>query len=569
MENKALILSPVRRFWMLLKPDAKEIKNVYIYAVVNGLVNLSLPIGIQAIINLIQGGQISTSWIVLVIFVIVGIIISGILQISQLRITEHLQQKIFVRAAFEFTYRIPKVRLESLYKHYAPELMNRFFDVMSVQKGLSKILIDFSTASIQVVFGLILLSLYHPFFIVFSLILVILIYTIFKFTGQMGLKTSLEESKYKYNLAHWLQEVARTNVTFKMAGDSKLALDKTEKETKKYISARESHFKILVQQYSLMIAFKVLVAAGLLIMGGMLVMEQQMNIGQFVAAEIIILLVLGSVEKLITSLEVLYDVLTSLEKIGQVTDLELDENTGIEISKESNDKAMKVEFDKVNFHYPDQKKLILNDFSLTIEKGERLMIAGTNDSGKSTLISLIAGTYSPTSGYIGYNDFPQANLNSTDLRGLIGECLSNELLFEGTILENISMGRKNASFENIQWAVKNIGLEQIIKELPQGYETLIYPQGQQFSKSIINKILLARSIADKPRLLIIKDMFAFLSPSEKERIIHFLTQKENEWTFVLVSKDPLIAKHMDKVAFLSSGKLEMVGPSDSMMKYLN
>lgn len=305
-------ISPVRRFWMLLKPDRKEIKNVYVYSIVNGLVNLSLPVGIQAIINLIQGGQVSTSWIILVIFVIAGIIVSGILQVNQLRITENLQQKIFVRAAFEFTYRIPKVRLESLYKHYAPELMNRFFDVMSVQKGLSKILIDFSAASIQVVFGLILLSMYHPFFIVFSLILIILIYTIFKYTGQMGLKTSLEESKYKYNVAHWLQEVARTNVTFKMAGETQLALEKTEKETSKYIAARESHFKILVQQYALMISFKVLVAAGLLIIGGILVMEQQMNIGQFVAAEIIILLVLNSVEKLIVSLEVLYDVLTSL-----------------------------------------------------------------------------------------------------------------------------------------------------------------------------------------------------------------------------------------------------------------
>lgn len=197
------------------------------------------------------------------------------------------------------------------------------------------------------------------------------------------------------------------------------------------------------------------------------------------------------------------------------------------------------------------------------------MIAGKNDSGKSTLIALIAGTYSPTSGYIGYNDFPQNNLNSTDLRGIIGECLSSELLFEGTILENISMGRERATFENIQWAVKNLGLEKLIKELPEGFETTIYPQGQQFSKSVVNKLLLARSIADKPKLLIIKDMFAFLSPNEKERIIDFLTMKENGWTFVVVSKDPIIAKRMDQIAFMASGKLEMIGSYESMVKYLN
>lgn len=569
MENTTKTFSPVRRFWLLLKPDRKEIRNVYIYAVINGLVNLSLPLGIQAIINLIQGGRISTSWIILVIFVILGIILSGILQVSQMRVTENLQQKIFVRAAFEFTYRIPRIKLESLYKHYAPELMNRFFDVMSVQKGLSKILIDFSSASIQVVFGLILLSLYHPFFIVFSFILIILIYSIFKFTGKMGLKTSLMESKYKYNVAHWLQEVARTNITFKLAGHTDLALEKTEKQTQQYIASRESHFKILVQQYYLMIAFKVLVASGLLIMGGILVMDQQMNIGQFVAAEIIILLVLSSVEKLILSLEVLYDVLTSLEKIGQVTDLELDKNTGIDLAVESKGKGLKIEFEHVDFSYPEQSKKILDDFSMVIEQGERLMIAGNNDSGKATLISLMAGTYTPNSGYIGYDDFPQGNINPITLRGIIGECLSSELLFEGTILENIAIGRDRATFENVKWAVKNLGLEKIIKNLPQGYDTHIYPQGQQFSKSVVNKLLLARSIADKPKLLILKDMFGHIALSEREKILDFLTGEQNQWTLVIISSEDIVAKRMDKIAFLADGKLDKIGAYSEMKPFLN
>ena len=161
-------LTPLRRFWLLLRPDKLEIRNIYIYAIIIGILNLTLPIGIQAIINLIQGGAVNTSWIILILMVASGIALSGILQINQLRITEDLQQKIFTRAAFEFAYRIPRIKLEKLFKQYAPELMNRFFDVVSVQKGMTKILIDFSSATIQVIFGLILLSLYHPFFIIFS-----------------------------------------------------------------------------------------------------------------------------------------------------------------------------------------------------------------------------------------------------------------------------------------------------------------------------------------------------------------------------------------------------------------
>ena len=110
--EKLDIKKTVSRFWLLLKPDKLEIRNVYFYALFNGLVYLSLPVGIQAIINLIQGGQVSTSWIILVIFVILGIALNGILTISQMRIVENLQQKIFTRAAFEFAYRIPRIKLE-------------------------------------------------------------------------------------------------------------------------------------------------------------------------------------------------------------------------------------------------------------------------------------------------------------------------------------------------------------------------------------------------------------------------------------------------------------------------
>ena len=367
-------LTPMQRFWKLLKPDQKEIRNVYIYSIFNGLINLSLPLGIQAIINLIQGGQVSTSWIILVFFVVLGVGMAGLLQIFQLHITESIQQKIFARAAFEFAYRIPKIKMERLYKHYAPELMNRFFDIISVQKGLSKILIDFSAAALQVIFGLILLSFYHPFFVIFSFILVILVYVIFRYTSKKGLETSLKESKHKYAVAHWLEELARTATTFKLAGDSDLPMTKINANVGQYVDARQSHFKVLVQQFSFMVLFKVIVAAGLLLIGGILVMEQRMNIGQFVAAEIIILLVISSVEKLVLSLETIYDVLTSLEKVGQVTDMELESNDGINLCDETTGKGLTVNLDNVSFAYPGYHKQTIKDVTIEIEQGKSYMI---------------------------------------------------------------------------------------------------------------------------------------------------------------------------------------------------
>lgn len=555
MENK---LSPIQRFWLLLKPDKKEVRNVYVYAIFLGLVNLSLPIGIQSIINIIQGGQMSTSWVILVIFVMSGVALSGVLQIYQLKITEHLQQKIFTRAAFEFTYRITKIKLAALYKHYPPELMNRFFDIVAIQKGISKILIDFSTASIQAVFGLLLLSLYHPFFIIFSLVLILLVYAIFKLTGKKGLSTSLLESKSKYNLVHWLQELARTSVSFKLAGPTNLPLEKTNKETNKYLGYRDSHFRILVTQYSLMVVFKVIVAAGLLIVGSVLVMEQQMNIGQFVAAEIIILLVMGAVEKLILSLENIYDVLTSLEKVGQVTDLPLERNTGMDITKDKIDKGLKVEFCNVTFSYPEQKLPVLNDICLTIEPNENIILIGDSDSGKTTLLYLLASLYKTKTGAILFNEIPMGNLNPHNLRSIIGDCLMDEVLFEGTIIDNITMGRENATFENAQWAIENLGLKDFIKSLPEGYDTYIHPQGKQFSKGIVDKLILARSIADKPKLVLIKDAFSSMVGEEREKIFQFLTSKTNNWTLVLSSKDKSLIDMMDRAIYIENGFIKNI-----------
>ena len=230
--------TPYQRFWLLLKPDSKEIYQVYTYAFFKGVIALSLPVGIQAIINLIQGGSVSVSWMVLVFIVTLGIALGGYMQLMQMRIIETIQQKIFARAAFDFTYRIPKINFEQIYKHYAPELMNRFFDVLTLQKSLSKIIIDFSTAILQIVFGLILLSLYHPFFILFSILLVVLVFSIIKFTSKKGLETSLGESKYKYKVVSWLEELARAKDSFKLAGVTNLPELKTDERVLGYIDSR-------------------------------------------------------------------------------------------------------------------------------------------------------------------------------------------------------------------------------------------------------------------------------------------------------------------------------------------
>lgn len=547
-------LNPVQRFFRLLKPESKDILYVYLYAIFNGLINLSLPLGIQAIINLITGGQISTSWTVLIIFVMIGIAMTGGLQVFQLTITERLQQRIFTRASFEFAYRIPRLKLESVYKYYVPELVNRFFDTLSVQKGLSKILIDFSTATLQVVFGLILLSLYHPFFVFFGLALILIVYLIFRLTGPQGLKTSITESKFKYEVAHWLEEVGRNMGTFKLAGNTDLPMKKTDELVSNYVDARKNHFRVLVKQYINMVSFKVIVAAGLLIMGSLLVINQQINLGQFVAAEIIILLIISSVEKLILSMETIYDVLTALEKMGHVTDLPLEKTDGMEF-EDNTLEGMAVKISNLSFSYPHSAHKTLRNINLQIEPGERVCISGYSGSGKTTLIQLIGGLYENFEGNISYNQIPLGNLNLENLRSYIGDSLHEEKLFKGTVYENISLGRPGITMKAVLEAVEKTFLSDYIQNLKEGFNTIIDPEGKTLPDSIQTKIILARSIACRSRLLLITDHLNHLDPAEGREIVDFLVDKNNPWTLVLISNQSEIAAKCDKVVLMKDGEI--------------
>ncbi|MEQ8908823.1 MAG: ATP-binding cassette domain-containing protein [Vicingaceae bacterium] len=555
INQEELILTPMQRFFRLLKPDGKEIKNVYTYAVFNGLVNLSLPLGIQAIVNLIQGGQINTAWIILVTLVVVGVAVTGILQIFQLRIVENLQQTIFTRAAFDFTYRVPHVKMEELYRRYAPELMNRFFDVMTVQKGLSKILIDFSAASLQIIFGLLLLSFYHPFFILFSLLLVVLIYIIFRLTAKNGLRTSLIESKRKYETAHWLEELARTNITFKLAGSTNLAMEKTDENVSRYLTARESHFQVLVKQFSLLVGFKVVVALGLLAIGGVLVMEQLMNIGQFVAAEIIILLIMNSVEKLILALETIYDVLTGLEKVGQVTDLELENEDGVDLEESCFDEGVSLKVRDLSFNYPGEKYKVIKNINLEVKRGESLLITGKNGSGKSTLLYLIAGLYDINEGQILYDDYSKSNISTKSLRQVVGDCLSQEMLFQGTLEENICLGKKMET-QHMKEVADSVGLTSYLNQLEDGFSSHLDPQGKGLPRSIVQKILIARAIASKPKLLLFEENLEAIDEEDRRKIVDYITSPERGWSLIAVSKDPYFKSKVKQVLQLREGEIE-------------
>lgn len=529
-------MSPLNRYYNLLLLDKKDIVQLFFYAIFAGLISLSLPLGIQAIINFIQSGRVSVSWIVLVFLVVIGVALVGVLSMMQLRITENLQQKIFIRSSFDFAGRMPRIKFEELYGSYPPELANRFFDTMSIQKGTSKLLIDFSAALLQIIFGVLLLSLYHPYFIVFGFMLLILLYYIFKYSYNPGLETSLYESKYKYKVAAWLQEIARNNFSFRNELNYDYALQKNDGLVNDYLKYREKHFNVVKRQFTQLIIFKIIITASLLSIGGYLVLSQEMNIGQFVAAEIIILLVIGSVEKIILGLETFYDVLTSVEKIGLITDMDLEEESTKEY--DSCFTAISIEISNLYFRFPDSDKDIIKDINLHINQSEKISIEGKNSSGKTTLIRLLSGLIQPTSGTFYINDDTFQKIDLKQYRSQIGSIVYGETPFEGSIVDNITFKDATITPENIRWAIETVQLSAFVKTLADGLNTIISPEGGQLSASNAQKILLARSIIHKPKILFYEDPTDTMDENVANDIIDLITASVHQWTIIVSSQNP-------------------------------
>ncbi|MGY5351491.1 peptidase domain-containing ABC transporter [Wenyingzhuangia sp. IMCC45533] len=498
----------------------------------SGIVNLSLPLGIQAIINYLQTGELTTSWIVLVVFVLIGIAISGKIQINQLRIVEDIQQDIFARSAFEFAFRVPKIKQLSLDKIHAPELVNRFFDVLTIQKGMPKILIDFSLAVFQIVFGLLLLTFYSSYFVFLGVTLVLIIYLIFKITGPKGLETSIKESKYKYNLAHWIEEVASNAKSFKVHNKGNLHLNKTDDININYLESREKHFNILIKQFVLFIGFKVWVAAGLLLLGGYLVFQQQMNIGQFVASEIIIILIINSVEKVIRIMETIYDVLTALDKIGYVTDLELDKETGS--GDLTTKEGLSVKVDGIDFMYPNEDSYLFQNLSFDIESGEKVWLKGDTGSGKSTLLNILARIHDANKGEVLINDRPIGFYKRESYNEHISFINPNTGLFEGTIEENILLNRE-IDQKVLSDVLDALQLTEYISKLKSGIKTEVDSEGRRMPRSIIQKIILARSLAGSPKLLLLEDPLQFIDEDEKKSIIDYIMNPNKNWTVIVIA----------------------------------
>lgn len=543
--------NPLNRIAQLVKLHKKEVISIYLFSMLSGLINLSLPLGVQTIIGLVMGATMVSSIYVLIFFVVLGVFLVGLLQLNQMKIIETIQQRVFASYAYTFADTIPRIDLKKMDHYFIPEKVNRFFDTVNIQKGFAKLLLDIPIASVQIVFGILLLALYHPLFILLGIFLIILLFLIFNMTSRRGIATSIQESNYKYEVVGFFNEIGRTLKSFKFSQGSDLNLEKTNAHTRGYLEARTQHFHVLLFQYKTLIFFKVSLTVLMLTLGTYLLIEQQLNIGEFIAAEIVILMVIGAVEKLITSLDSAYDVITGLEKIASVTESPLEHSGTMDLNA---DKGLMIQLADFSFSFNAAKK-VLDSINLQLLPGQKVSITGPEGSGKSMLLRMLTGNYQDFEGSFQINHFPIHNYSLKSLRKHTGILLHGQEIFGGSLWENISLGQKEITGEVILQKANELGFDDLLNQFPSGFETQIEPIGKKTPQTIIRKILLLRALCGNKKLLLLEEPWAGLESQNKETIKKYLLNLPADTTVVVVSDDADFNRLTDQQINMRHGKI--------------
>lgn len=528
---------------------------VILFSVAVGILMLATPVTVQALVNFVTFGGLIQPLIVLGILLFAFLALGGAIRVVQTYVIEVMQRRLFVRVVADLAGRLPRVTAECYDRQNGPELVNRFFDVVTVQKVAAMLLLDGATVLLQAFVGLLILAFYHPFLLAFDVILVLSLGFVVVVLGRGAIGTAIQESKAKYAVAAALEEMARYPLVFKLAGAADFARRKADALATSYVEARSSHFSIVLRQIIGFITIQVIAATALLTLGGGLVLEGQLTLGQLVAAELIVSTILASFFKLGKQLENVYDLLAAVDKLGHLMDLPLERATGVTHHGDTGMAGLRVR--NVAFEF-EPNKPIISDLSFDVQPDERVCVIGRHGSGKSVLADLLFGLRRANSGQIELNGFDVRELSLRTLREQVALVRGVETI-DGTIEDNVRMGRPGVTPEDVRSVLNDVGLLDEIRKLPDGLLTALTPTGKPLSAGQASRLMVARAMVGRPKVLILDDVLDDLDSEARDWVLSAIVQPDRRWSVIILGRHDYTGHGVDRVIHLD----KPVGPAVS------
>jgi ABC-type bacteriocin/lantibiotic exporter with double-glycine peptidase domain len=545
----AMHVSPVRRFFRLLKAERGDIITLLIFSVFAGLLYLAAPLAVDAVVsNLAFGGQSKpyVQAIVILAFALFGALaLQAVVSGFQYYISDIIQRRIFVRTAADLAYRLPRVKAEALDDVHAPELVNRFLDVVTAQKSTALLLLDGINLIFGSLIGMLLLALYHPVLLLFVGVLLVLIIVITWLLGRGAVDTSIAESRMKYDVVNWFEEIAAFPFLFKGPGGYDMAYERANQLSTEYLRRRAGHFRIVMRQMIGLLALSVFASATLLVLGGWLVVSQQITLGQLVASELIMGSIVAALAKMGKKLEAWYDAMAAMDKLGHIFDLEIEREDGEQPAKREG--GAEVRACEVSFGYHEP---LFAKKNFTVTPGSRAAIVGPHGSGASSLLDILFGLRQPLEGHV--------SIDGLDLRSWYLEALRESVMLlrrdeivDGSVIENLRLGRVDVGLDEIRSALERVGLLDVLLHRPEGLNLRLKVGGAPLSGNQRTRLLLARALVQRPRLLLIDELFDSLDDESFKLLETAILDPSLTWTVILATRDHDVTKRCDQIIELA------------------
>ncbi|HJL17215.1 MAG TPA: hypothetical protein RMH99_16225 [Sandaracinaceae bacterium LLY-WYZ-13_1] len=534
------------RLWRWTKREKKTLLAVLAYSAVIGIISLALPLAVQSLVNLLAFGRVLQPLLVISVALLLVLSLAAALRVLEVYIVELLQRRALVDVARDVARRLPKTQATAGGRWGLTERVNRFFDVVGLQKSASYLLLNATEVVMSTLAGLVLLAFYHPYLLAFVLVLLaVLAFIVFRL-GASGVETAVKESEAKYALAAWLETVARRQRIFVEPEAADWSARRTDRLTLGWLSRRSRHFAIVLRQTIGFAGTQAIASATLLGLGSFLVWSGELSLGQLVAAELIITGVLAQIAKFGKHVEAFYDVNASVDKLGMLIDLETEPTNGELLPTQR--QGIRVDLDDV--------PLRESRCSLHVAPGDRVVLEGMPSSERRHLFDLLYLRRRPSPGRsASYDGLALDSLAPRLVRDRV-ELIRGGEPIAATLEENLTLDAGRATAEELRHVLERVGLGAALASLPGGLQTWIYPSGEPFRPDELVLIEVARCLLSEPRLVLVDGSLDGLGDRDREALWSLLADEERPWTLVVATDREDLAARAPRRVRWRGGTLE-------------
>ncbi len=524
---------PREHLTRLISLESGDLSAVLAFALAAGLMSLATPIAVQALVNTIAFGVLLQPLVILMLTLFGCLALNSLLNGLQIFLVEMIQRRLFVRLVSQITRNLIDLSVAHPILQKGPELANYYFEVMTVQKTWTNLLLDGLGYGLQTLIGLVLLAFYHPALLAFDVLIVSILYLIFSVLGKKGVETAVAESEAKYDVAAWLQSLPANPLIIKWGHGSEWVWHRSDQLSERYLDRSHDHFKVVMKQQTAILALYAFANSSLLGLGGWMVIERQLTLGQLVAAELIVSAMLSGLTRLGKSVTSYYDLMAAMDKLSYLLDLPGERQTGEGLELTRNRltlslKGLTLTSDASDFTPP----LTLPDVELA--PGDKWIIQVPSPRQAGRILETIGGLRPAAAGSVRLNGVEAGVIKPSSLREHCALVLKPEWI-QGTLLENLRLGRTHLDLEQIHVILRRVGLEATINRLPEGLQTMLQASGAPLDTSERWRLTLARALVEPPSWLMVGELLDAVESERVPELLDLLLDEKAAWTLILAT----------------------------------